>query len=49
MVNPETGMTSEPGIYAAGDILAGQKQRTVVQSIAEGKQVALAIHEYVCR
>lgn len=49
LVDPETGRTSEPGIYAAGDILAGQKQRTVVQSIAEGKQVALAIHSYLCR
>jgi len=44
-----TGCTSEPGVYAAGDILAGQKQRTVVQSIAEGKKVALAIHDYLCR
>lgn len=49
LVDPETGCTSEPGVYAAGDILAGQKQRTVVQSIAEGKKVALAIHDYLCR
>ncbi|MBN1316632.1 MAG: FAD-dependent oxidoreductase, partial [Anaerolineales bacterium] len=43
IVNPETGETSEKGIFAAGDILGGR--RTVVNSIAEGKRAALAIHK----
>jgi len=47
MVDFETGETSQTGVFAAGDILAGPGQRTVVQSIAEGKAAALAIHEYL--
>lgn len=47
LVDPESGGTSEPGIFAAGDILAGRTRRTVVQSIAEGKSAALAIHQYL--
>jgi len=39
--------TSQPGVFAAGDILAGASRRTVVQSIAEGKAAALAIHRYL--
>jgi NADPH-dependent glutamate synthase beta subunit-like oxidoreductase len=46
-VDPETGRTSESRIFAAGDILAGRHMRTIVQSIAEGKAAALAIHEYL--
>lgn len=42
IVKPETGETSEKGIFAAGDILGGR--RTVVNSIAEGKRAAQAIH-----
>jgi glutamate synthase (NADPH/NADH) small chain len=44
-VDPATGRTSEPRIFAAGDILAGDQVRTVVRSIAEGKAAAVAIHE----
>ena len=47
IVDPETGMTSQVGLFAAGDILGGR--RTVVQSIAEGKKAALAVHEYLSR
>jgi glutamate synthase (NADPH/NADH) small chain len=43
IVNPETGETSENGIFAAGDILGGR--RTVVNTIAEGKRAAQAIHK----
>ena len=49
LVDPETHGTSEPGIFAAGDILAGTQRRTVVQSLAEGKAAALAIHDYLSR
>ena len=49
MINPETGQTSDPKIFAAGDILAGNNIRTVVQSVAEGKTAAHAIHEYLSR
>ncbi len=49
VVNPETGLTSQPGIFAAGDILAGSYRRTVVQSVAEGKAAAQAIHSYLHR
>lgn len=49
MINPETGQTSNPKIFAAGDILAGDNIRTVVQSVAEGKTAAHAIHEYLSR
>ncbi|MFC2029949.1 FAD-dependent oxidoreductase [Chloroflexota bacterium] len=47
MIDPKTAATSEPGIFAAGDILAGADRRTVVLSIAEGKAAAQAIHEYL--
>lgn len=47
LVDPETARTSEPGIFAAGDILAGTDRRTVVLSIAQGKAAAQAIHEYL--
>jgi glutamate synthase (NADPH/NADH) small chain len=46
-VDPQSGRTSEPRIFAAGDILAGPNVRTVVLSIADGKTAALAIHEYL--
>ncbi len=49
LVNPETKQTSYPGIFAAGDILAGRYLRTVVQSIAEGKAAALAIHNHLSK
>ncbi len=45
LVDPETGRTSQEGVFAAGDILGGR--HTVVQSVSEGKATALAIHEYL--
>jgi NADPH-dependent glutamate synthase beta subunit-like oxidoreductase len=45
LVDPETKATSLEGIFAAGDILVGR--HTVVQSVAEGKAAARAIHEYL--
>lgn len=47
VVDPETGATSQEGIFAAGDILGGR--RTVVQSVAEGKRAAQSIHQYLVR
>jgi glutamate synthase (NADPH/NADH) small chain len=47
LVDPDTGRTSQPGVFAAGDILAGRHRRTVVQSVAEGKAAAQAIHAYL--
>jgi glutamate synthase (NADPH/NADH) small chain len=47
LVDPTTGQTSQEGLFAAGDILGGR--RTVVQSIAEGKKAALAVHEFLSR
>jgi len=47
VVDPETGATSQEGIFAAGDILGGR--RTVVQSVAEGKRAAQSIHQYLAR
>lgn len=45
LVEPGTSGTSQAGVFAAGDILGGR--RTVVQSIAEGKAAAWAIHQYL--
>jgi NADPH-dependent glutamate synthase beta subunit-like oxidoreductase len=47
LVDPDSGKTSQEGLFAAGDILGGR--RTVVQSIAEGKKAARAVHEYLNR
>jgi len=47
LIDPETRQTSQEGVFAAGDILAGSEVRTVVQSIAEGKAAALTIQEYL--
>ena len=37
--------TSVPGVFAGGDIIAGEG--TIVQSVAHGKYAAHAIHEYL--
>ncbi|TSA18578.1 dihydropyrimidine dehydrogenase [bacterium] len=37
--------TSVPGVFAGGDMIAGEG--TIVQSVAHGKQAARAIHEYL--
>jgi putative selenate reductase len=41
LVNPETGETSLPGVYAAGDCVRGPA--TVVEAIADAKTVARSI------
>ncbi len=42
-VDPKTGRTGHPKIYAGGDLVNGGKE--VVNAVAEGKLAALAIHE----
>lgn len=43
----EQFQTSEKGVFAGGDVIAGEG--TIVQSVAHGKYAARAIHEYVSR
>ncbi len=45
--DPETMMTSLPGVFASGDITSGGA--TVVQAVAEGKRAAEGIGEYLRR
>jgi glutamate synthase (NADPH/NADH) small chain len=45
--DPETMMTSLPGVFASGDITSGGA--TVVQAVAEGKRAAQGIREYLRR
>ncbi len=45
-VNPETGATSRPGVYAGGDAVAGGGT-TIVASVAEGVRAARAIDAYI--
>ena len=44
-VDPETLMTTRPGVFAAGDAVSGPL--TVVHGIAGGKRAARMIHQYV--
>ncbi|MEC0231451.1 NAD(P)-dependent oxidoreductase [Paenibacillus alba] len=46
-VNPETGQTSNPNIYAAGDIIfgEGQGEAMVVSAAQQGKLTAYAIYK----
>jgi NADPH-dependent glutamate synthase beta subunit-like oxidoreductase len=41
MVDPKTGETNVPGIFAAGDVVSGP--RTVVEAVGFGKEVARSI------
>jgi len=41
----ESGQTSRPGVFAAGDAASGA--RTVVEAVANGKRVAEAMHAYM--
>lgn len=41
----ETGATTRPGVYAAGDVVSGA--RTVVEAVAATKKVADVIDEYI--
>ena len=45
IVEEETGQTSNPKIFAAGDILNGGK--TVVEAVKEGKEAARGIHAFL--
>ncbi|NPU99223.1 MAG: FAD-dependent oxidoreductase [Candidatus Omnitrophica bacterium] len=44
-VDPDTGMTACPGVFAAGDLVNGGT--TVVQAIAEGARAARQVHKYL--
>lgn len=44
-VDPNTMMTSRPGVFAAGDAVSGPL--TVVHGVAGGKRAARAIHQYL--
>ncbi len=42
-IDPATGLTSQPQIYAAGDCVDGDAGTTVVQVVGQARQVAAAI------
>ncbi len=44
-VDPQTMMTTRPGVFAAGDAVSGPL--TVVHGLAGGKRAARMIHQYV--
>src|SRR5438445_1056655 len=44
-VNPQTLMTSAPGIFAGGDCVFGP--RLIIDSVADGKRAAIGIDEYL--
>ena len=44
-IDPQTGETSRPGVYASGDVVKGAK--TVVEAVEQSKRVAYAMHEYL--
>lgn len=48
-INPKTNQTSNPKIFAAGDVVFGdgQGEAMVVSAAEQGKQTAYAIHKYV--
>ena len=46
IVDPETGATSRPGVFAGGDV-ASDGGTTIVKSVAEGKRAAQAIDAYL--
>ena len=43
----ENYMTSKPGVFVAGD--RGRGASLVVWAIAEGREAAQGIHEYLCQ
>jgi NADH-quinone oxidoreductase subunit F len=45
LVDPITLMTSEPGIFAAGDVTTGGA--TVIEAIAAGQKAAITIHRFL--
>ena len=44
-IDPQTGETSRPGVFASGDVVKGAK--TVVEAVEQSKRVAYAMHEYL--
>jgi len=44
-INPETLMTTAPGIFAAGDIAFGP--RLIINAVADGKKAAVEIDKYL--
>jgi len=44
-VNPQTLMTSAPGIFAGGDCVFGP--RLIIDSVADGKRAAIGVDEYL--
>jgi glutamate synthase (NADPH/NADH) small chain len=46
LADPETGSTSKPGVFAAGDIVTGEA--TVIAAMGAGRKAARAIHGYLC-
>jgi glutamate synthase (NADPH/NADH) small chain len=45
--DPNTGMTNRPGVFAAGDLVNGGQ--TVARAVAEGREVARHVGEYLAR
>lgn len=45
VVDPETGATSRPGVFAGGDIATGAA--TVILAMGAGRRAATAIHQYL--
>jgi glutamate synthase (NADPH/NADH) small chain len=45
VVDPETGATTRPGVYAGGDIATGAA--TVILAMGAGRRAASAIHDYL--
>ncbi|MFH0980423.1 MAG: FAD-dependent oxidoreductase [Planctomycetota bacterium] len=48
IVDPETGATSRPGVFAGGDLAAGGGA-TIVRAVAEGRRAAQAIDAHLRR
>lgn len=44
-IDPQTGETTHPGVFASGDVVKGAK--TVVEAVEQSKRVAFAMHEYL--
>ncbi|MFH0962430.1 MAG: NADPH-dependent glutamate synthase [Planctomycetota bacterium] len=45
VIDPETGATSIPGVYAAGDIVSGAA--TVIEAMGGGRRAAKAMHKFL--
>jgi NADPH-dependent glutamate synthase beta subunit-like oxidoreductase len=44
-INPETGATTRPGVFAGGDVVTGPD--LVVTAMVAGRKAADAIHRYL--